>query len=244
MAFDSYYNALSVLGKRGLNTLYPNEFEIYIFALELVDASGKTVDYFLFPINPSGFSEDDNPLTSINKTAGGINIHKTDTFVPIAISLQGNFGRQLKFVSGNELISFSAALLNHPASTLRDRIAGNFQQQTFSKVLKTGYGCCKVLERMCDLSSQLDQDGNPYSLFFYNLALGNSYLVEVTHFRFSQDMSSNMIWNYALGMTAVGYANDVTNSSQQEYTALFSSRNVVQGTANRILGQIRQTLLQ
>ena len=58
---------------------------------------------------------------------------------------------------------------------------------------------------MCDKSVGLDDNGKPLRLYFYNMALGESYLVAIppSGVQYSQDVSKNMIWNYNLTMMAL-----------------------------------------
>ncbi len=243
---------LLTLGKTGLNALYPNEFELYIVGLELVDPAGKTVEFFIFPINPSSIEEVNTPLTNIKKTAGGITILSTNTFVPVNINLRGNFGRKLKFLMNQELINFAGVAFGEgninvetAAKTLKDKIVGNFKKGIFSRTLKTGYGCIKTLERICTLSNELDETTNkPYSLYFYNLALGNSYLVKYMNLTFNQDQSSNMIWNYNLQLTGILPVDQVKSVSQRGLTASMSSQNILQKAGNQALNSARALLKQ
>jgi hypothetical protein len=111
--------------------------------------------------------------------------------------LKGNFGRKFKFLVGS--VGVDAAAF----SFVNKKFQYNKNAGTFSNQLKTGYGCLKVLERMCAMSNALDDFGNPYRLYFYNMALGNHYLVKVINFTPDMSMDSNMIWKYSLNMKAV-----------------------------------------
>lgn len=54
-------------------------------------------------------------------------------------------------------------------------------------------------------SNGVDKDGLPFRLYFYNMALGESYLVVVppTGLVLNQSLQRNMIWEYSLTMTAI-----------------------------------------
>ena len=81
----------------------------------------------------------------------------------------------------------------------------SFNLGSFGFSIKTGYGVLKMLQSMVDKSSGVDDQGRPFKLFFYNMALGESYQVVVppNGIRYSQDVSKNMIWYYDLRFTIV-----------------------------------------
>ena len=58
---------LTSIGRAGLNALFPNDFEFYMVALELVDSESRTIEYFSFPILPSNIREQSTPITNIKK---------------------------------------------------------------------------------------------------------------------------------------------------------------------------------
>lgn len=230
------FKALSqTIGKRALNALFPNDVEIYIYALELVNGDGETEDYFIFPVNPSNNTEQVSPIKSIKKTAGGITVLKTNTFSPSNITLQGNFGRKFKFIAGSELVSFSSINFK---PTLND------VKPTFSKNIKTGYGCIKVLEGILKKSETLDKKGQPYALFMYNLALGNSYLCEVLDYNFYQNLEMNMIWNYNLTLKSLIRVEDIegVDKTQKSLTVALSANSAIQNTVNNIGNSIAKLI--
>lgn len=201
---QEYYDLLNTLGKSLMHYVFPNDFEVYICSLELTDSNDKTVEFFTFPVMPDQMEEAETPITNIVKTSGGITILETSSFIPTDIRLRGNFGKKLKIIIGNERIDAS--------SISYSTVGGNFinhsgdisvKNRVFSNVLKTGYGSIKVLESIVFKSRQIDRKGSPYNLYFYNPALGNSYLVKITDFRRRQDYSTNMIWNYDLAMKSI-----------------------------------------
>lgn len=218
------------LGKRALNALYPDDFEIYIFAFEITNGDGETEDYFVFPIAPSSVSEPSNPIQSITKTAGGITVLSTTTFAPTTITLRGDFGRKLKFLVGAELINFAAIGFKPSLAKLK---------KTFSKSFKTGYGCLKELERIVSKSNSLDDKGQPYALYFYNLALGNNYLVKVTDFSPDMNQDKNMIWNYSLTMKSLSRIEDIVKKDKRSLTASLSAASAIQGAVNNVGNAVR-----
>ena len=73
---DAFQGQLVSLGRQLLSTLYPNDFEHYLLAFELVDSQGTTIDYFAFPINPSEYNYTRNALTNVKKNSGRGNCAK------------------------------------------------------------------------------------------------------------------------------------------------------------------------
>jgi hypothetical protein len=84
----------------------------------------------------------------------------------------------------------------------------DLKPSTFSNNVKTGYGCMKILQAICDSSLEID-NGKPRRLYFHNPAFGESHLVKVISFNPNQNMQSNMIWNYTLQMKSITPAQNV-----------------------------------
>ena len=227
---DRFKNSQVSLGKRAFNALYPNDVELYVFALEVVNSNNETEDYFVFPINPSSLNEQNSPIQTIKKTAGGITVLSTTTFTPSDISIQGNFGRNFKFLLGKEFISFSA--LNF---TTKPNIT--FSQEFDAKV-KSGYGCIKLLEGIIKKSNTLDGNNKPYALFFYNLALGNSYLIKAINFSFYQNQETNLIWNYNFTIKSLLPIEDVIDKTQKSLTQTLSANAAIQDLVNNVSSHI------
>ena len=182
---QSGFEALSTAAKMTLNTLYPREFEFYMVTLELVNHDDTLVEYFTFPINPESISKSQPYLKQIDRTYGAVVVNKSGKFVPQDITLKGSFGRNFKFVSRDQVLDVSAIQWapNNPE---------------YSRDYKSGYGCFKIVQRICDSADILDEKGYARKLYFHNPALGESYLVEVINFTGSQSLSTNMIWDYDL----------------------------------------------
>lgn len=167
-----------------LNALYPDEFEFYMITLELVNDSDQTLEYFTFPINPSSIVKSQPYLKQIDRNYGIIVVNKSGKFVPQDLSIRGSFGRQFKYVSREQTFDIASI------QWLPDK-------NEFNHNYKSGYGCFKIVQKICDEADVLD-DGKARKLFLHNLALGESYLVEVIDFTGDQNEGSNMIWNYDL----------------------------------------------
>lgn len=236
LVIDRLKSLTGTIGKSAVNGLFPNDIELYVFALELV-AGGKTKSYFVFPVNPKDVKESKNQLINVKKTSGGVTTISTQTFVPTDISISGNFGRNFKFLVQDQLISFSAFNFKN--------IVADFTPQDFSTTIKSGYGCIKVLERIINKANTLDNDTQePHTLYLYNLALGNNYIVKPMNITFSQNQQDNMIWNYTLTLKSLGRIEDVTNNDQNSLSATLSANNIIQKTANVVSQTARQLLLR
>jgi len=180
-----------------LNLQFPREFESYLMAFELVNSDKEIVDYFLFPVLPSSFEENDNPLVNINKTIEGVSVLKNNTFNLKTINISGNFGVCFKFFLGR----------NKKIQNELDGTAFYFGTREFSKELKTGYGATKALEAIFETLTQKDRKGGSYRLYFYNLAFGNSYVVEVVNKSFRQQ--NPRIWDYNIQLRVLAPVNSI-----------------------------------
>lgn len=237
-------DAISNLGKAGVNALFPKDFEFYSIALELVDDLGRTVDYFSWPILPTDLQESVTELTNIRKTMTGVNVLKNPTFTPTQITISGNFGRTFKvIVSGQPLQFAGLSVANGFYNT--DPVNGLRTFPSFSSFAKTGYGCIKVLQAIKDKSKQLDQKNKkPYKLFLYNPILGNNYQVEFNSFRhFQNEKSSNMIPNYTMQLTSVASLDSLLSFGQNlKSTAKSLGFSVLQKSANSVARNLRSVI--
>lgn len=192
------FNAAATL----MSTLYPVDFEAYQISFELCNSEGKTLDYFSFPIMPSELSIKEDIPVKVENTFGGVNSISSNVFVPKDISLNGNFGRQFKILVRNQFVIPFA----HKVIQERDYGVGGQQRKELevSNMLKSGYGCVKVLQSIINRSVEVDSDsGECNKLYFYNMAYGESYLVKPISFRGYQNISNNGIWSYDLSLKAV-----------------------------------------
>lgn len=197
------------VGKKGLQALFPNDFEVYFSALELVDSEDNIVQYFAFPINPNNITENENAITNVKKTNAGITTINTSTFVPIQINISGNFGRRIKLVTRYD----EGSLPFFAGVNYSEEFTAKIGFAELSSFIKSGYGCIKVLDRIVKQSRQLDRNNNPHTLYFYNLSLGNAYIINADSLNLNQNMQSNMIWDYNLSMTAIAPLNQTRNTS-------------------------------
>jgi hypothetical protein len=112
----------------------------------------------------------------------------------------------------------------------------------FNTTIKTGYGCCKVLEGIFKKSSQLDGNGQPYALYFYNLAFGNSYMVKISSFDFHQNQENNMIWSYNASIKSLIPVEQINNIDQRSLTASLAASSIIQSDVNAVASRIGQFL--
>lgn len=197
-------------GKWLLHQQFPNDFEYYMCAFELLDSNLKTLAYFIFPIMPNSLNYNNIPLTKVTKTAGGVSVLKNKQFVPKSLTISGTFGRSFKVLIGNEYQDLISGF-----SEIKDDIfKGSFKTggkkilENFSDSVKTGYGCTKVLETILNESNQPDILGKNKYLIFYNLAFNQSFFVEYEDETYSMAQDTNMIWQYSIKLKAIAPSNN------------------------------------
>ena len=180
-----------------MNVKHPDEFELYVIALELIDSKRNTLKYFVFPVMPSTIDDTIQQVHNIKRTLGGITVLSSNTFVPTDVNLQGSFGRKLRVLVGGTLTDFVSAFKDNSGKLTRSSFKKG-TQEFFDNRVKTGYGSCKVLQEIIQDSNTLDDNGGVKTLIFHNLALGNSYIVKPINLKFMMSQETNMIWNYNL----------------------------------------------
>lgn len=215
MAVDYYTRELIQMGvsmgSQMMSCLFPNDFEWYMVALELVDSQENTIDYLTFPITPSAITKTEPVKTNIRRSMGGTTVLTSPTFTPQEINIKGNFGRNIKFLISAGVSPLGANLSTDSSKFNLYSIQGGkntvpmMKFPGFALGIKTGYGVIKILQAILSKSVGLDNFGQPMQLNFYNMALGESYRVVVppSGYQFSQDLSNNMIWNYNITLMAV-----------------------------------------
>lgn len=176
---------VSPAGEAILHSQMPDDFELYLIALQVVDDENNNIeDFMLFPVNPNSAMQIQKSFTNIKKSFNAVHVNENDSFVPMPINLTGNFGRKLRIiVTGNSSIP-----------------------------MKTGYGAIKYLKNLILLSKSSNANGKPLRTILYNLAFGEIYTVEINECRFSQSVEQSRIWNYDLNMTAVA-PGDIGNTN-------------------------------
>lgn len=254
-AIDKVNSVLSIgdsigidAARAALHQAFPNDHEYYMMALELVSHDDHTIDYFVFPVNPSTYTQMEPSATNVQKTMAGVSVTGNSSFIPINISIQGNFGRKFKILVGKDSSTKDLAVAHFSTTTgMFDRagfdpnLRGKFRKTIMNSRVKTGYGALKILESICN-KSQGDIDGKPNQLYMYNPAFNSNYLVKVINFKITQNQSSsNMIWGYDIQLTAVAPLEVIVGASALRKSLSGSmTRAVVQNSANKVLDAVRR----
>lgn len=208
------------LGLQTLSSIFPYDFEWYMVALELTDSEDNTIDYLAFPIQPDSITKSEPTRTNIKKSMSGVTVLSSDAFVPQDITIRGSFGRQFKLLlniktitKGSLAESYSTVSGVYSLQQTKGKTASiNFGN--FNVSAKNGYGLTKILQAIVNKSTGLDDKGKPFKLYFYNMALGESYLVAIppSGAQFTQDLSKNMVWSYSLTMKTLAPLDAVKKS--------------------------------
>jgi len=243
---NRFNERLGDLGSAAMHALFPNDFEYYLFALELVNSAGDSVEYFTFPVTPQSVEEVKREITNVRKSMGGVNVIKNPSFVPREINIIGDFGRVFKVVINSQRVEFSGLRFSTNNGFFKKPNPGQISRPTpvFSSFAKTGYGCVKIIEAIREKSKQLDEFNKPYGLYCYNPILGNNYQVEFVSMTHRQDKeSNNMIPRYNIQLIATAPLESLLSSRKNIASAI---RNLsfanIQKTANRLSSRIRRSI--
>lgn len=232
---------LAQKGRLALNLMYPNEFEVYMCAFELIDHSGATLKYFIFPVMPSNIEETHSEITNIKKTLAGVVVLSNNTFIPRDISLSGTFGRKFRTLIGENIIDLTSSFMVDNKLTIGSVASGI--KQMFSDRVKTGYGCYKVLEEMIDESKVIDEKG-ARRLLFYNPSIGNNYIVKPISLKASMSQESNMLWNYSLSLKAIAPLEALqTEKEKMDQRAMLSASGHIQSQLQNTINSLSSILL-
>lgn len=228
-------------GKALLHQQYPDEYEYYMFALELLDSNLKTKRYFIFPIMPNNMSYNDTPITKITKTAGGISVLKSNQFIPKTFTTSGTFGRSYKVLIGKTYQDLVSSFRDDSGFNVGSIFKGAIN--TFDDRIKTGYGCTKILEEMLGMSNQKDESGGAHFLVMYNLAFNHRFFVEYEDFTATQSLESNMIWNYSFRLKCIAPSDNFLKSTNSQKTSTqLVIDDQIQKSANKAYGSISNLL--
>ena len=238
-----YQSQVDQLGKSLLHAIYPNDFEVYMMALELTTADGDTIDYFAFPIMPESIQKTELKRTNIKKTSSGVTVLSSAAFTPEEIVIKGNFGRSFKIVLGREP-SPQGVAFSIPAGKLRLSEKRSIKTPDFSLGVKTGYGATKILQSIINKSNGVGYDGRPFRLYFYNMALGESYLVAVppTGLQLSMSQEKNMIWDYTLNLTTIAPLSLSFFDNNKTSLSRILSTSLIQSGLNKLGSNIAKTV--
>lgn len=236
-------------GRSILHTLFPNDFELYMMALELTTFEGDTIDFFTFPVMPSQISKSEIHRTNVKKGLRGITIINSDSSTPSEISIRGNFGRSFKFLfnqgGSNPGVIKAIRYANASGVGSVEDVNSNIIdiRPSFSPDLKTGFGCIKILQSIIS-KSQGHENGKSFRLHLYNLSLNESYLVTTTKnpLVINQDENSNMLWNYTLNLVILGDLSKIDFGSSVKSSFQLISSDVIQRTVNNTVSELTKYL--
>lgn len=230
---NGYRSLVKNLGRAAVSSFYPNDIEYYLCAFELVTSQG-TEGYFVFPIQPSSIQKNENTRTSVKQSLSGITVLRNSSFTPQELTIKGNFGRRFKILSNLDGVAFQ------PSSASK-RKGITFQTPEFSGSIKTGYGATKLLQKILSDANEVDNLGKPKKLYFYNLGLGESYLVVIPPqgITFSQAEDTNMIWQYQISMIILAPLGDVTNVDVKSSNSNIMSKGAVQNFLNTVAKEVK-----
>lgn len=233
--------SFSTVGKIGLNIAYPDEFELYLCALEVTDINYKTLQYFVFPVMPTNMDETQTFLSNVKKTLGGVVVISSQGFVPRDITLAGSFGRKFRTLLGGDYLDVISSF-----KTVDDKISINSVasgiKEIFDDRVKTGYGCIKILEEIINSTNIVDSKG-PRRLILHNPALGNSYLIKPQSLKLSQTQETNMMWSYALSMKAIASLEDIMDGKQlKDERIRLNATGYMQSKVDNVINSITKSL--
>lgn len=206
-----YKELLADLGSSLMSAIAPHDFEYYMVALELTDSDNRTIDYFTFPILPQSIQKTEPKRTNVKQSASGITVLTDTGFTPQQITLKGNFGKSFKLLinakdTDTACVAYSISGGRYDLIQSQSKTLGtNISALGFDASVKTGFGALNILRAIISKSNGIDDKGRPFKLIFYNMALGESYLVVVPQngLVIEQNMTSNGIWSYNLSLTIV-----------------------------------------
>ena len=221
------------VGKLLAHTLFPNEFEYYLISFELLDsgANYKVTDRLIFPVMPDRIDIGKVKATTIKKSFAGIVSYTNNSFEPINISLQGSFGKKMRLLIGNKR-----------TDEVKDNLGGKLKAlagSTFFPSVKSGYGTLKNLERIFEKATSNGTDGKPYIVNFYNLSFNQAFVVKFNSLNVSQSIEKNMIWDYAMQMTAIAPAEGTSVLGIASGALLAASMNVINNKIGNVVSDIR-----
>lgn len=229
------FNRLSTNMLRStLSTMYPNDFETYLMALELVDSEGNTVDSLSFPVMPNNIQKTEVTRLNVKKSAGSLVVLSSNSKAPSEITIKGDFGRSFKLMlqpnsEPNEGFAFRGMKLSTPQ---------------FEIGVKSGYGAFKILQSIIKRATDLDSSGNPFRLILYNMALGEIYIVvpSPTGVMLSQTQDRNMIWQYSILFTILGDIYDMNFLKKRNSSSQLLTASILQNSVNIVGSEIRSIL--
>jgi hypothetical protein len=217
-------------GRPALGAIFPNEFEVYMLTFALTDSDGAFVDYFSFPVMPSNMQKTETSAANVKRTLGGVVTQTSPSWVPQDLTISGDFGRNFKILVGRDIIQFKAF-----ASSINAMGEAGMSglKAPFNVKIKNGYGCTKVLQKLLQKSTKLDEFGYPYKLYIHNPVLGESHLVQYMDLSLTMDENSNnRMWRYNIRVKLLADANKLLSSTGWQGRLATIGMGVLQNSAN------------
>ena len=237
------------IGTQAMSAMFPNDFELYMVALELTDSDDNVIDYLAFPIMPDSIQKTEPTRTNVKKSLSGITALTNPSFSPQEINIKGSFGRNFKILlniaNPVQGAAFSTTAGKYDLFSISGR-STTLSFKGFDVGIKTGYGVIKILKAMASKSVGLGSNGKPLRLYFYNMALGESFLVIIppSGVQYSQDLSKNMIWNYNLTMIALAPLEAVSSKADAKTSILNTLvSSAVQTGVNELATKVSRAIL-
>ena len=234
---QKFMQLMGSIGRAALSTTFPSDFEYYSISFELTDYMDNTIDFLTFPIMPKSITKSENNRINVKKSASAVNVINSKSFTPHDITIKGNFGRSFVILvnvnTPNVLKTFKWSI---PAGVRDvydiDNSIVSTKSDTFNPVVKTGFGCTKILQSIINKSSGTDDKGSPFKLYFYNPALGEAYLVVPAPNSMTlmqNETQNNMMWEYTLNLIAIAPVLNNLTSLRHSATNILSSDIIGKG---------------
>lgn len=201
-ALSKFAQVSSVMSRPDMSMLYQRDFEVYMMALELADSDDNMIDYFAFPVMPDSIAKTENQIVNTKKTMNGVTVLTTNTNSIQSISIKGDFGRNFKILLNPKQPSVLGYAFSIDSGKYDQySIKSNALSMTFPLFfngITTGFGALNRMRAIISKSTGVDRQGNPFRLYFYNMAMGEAYLITTRPegITVSQNKDRNMIWGY------------------------------------------------
>lgn len=227
-------------GKVLLHAIFPNDFEYYLMAFELMDDK-NVIERFIFPVNPDSYSSSEDFLTDVKKTTYGVVTLTNNSFQPRRLSLNGTFGRKFRIMLGSrgssgELLMKLPDLENRMMQMSGMGMGGLIDATSFIPNIKTGYGALRLMEKIIQMS-KMARNGKPLKLIFYNMTYNEQWVVRVNTFAKNMSKDNNMVWEYSLEMDAVAPAAYGTAAGQALRVAKMATVGAINQQVNNTIGK-------
>lgn len=220
-AVSSFMEMANNLGRAALHVIMPDNVEHYLCTLELLNVEGEQQGFLSFSVMPENITESHTPIQTMTKTHSGIVTVFSDTFAPVDINISGQFGRKFRIVAKckDPIDINKKAFFGLNLGKVGNAVTGFLKDNGVA--VKTGYGLTKVLEHMLQYSNKTDEWGRPYFLVFRNYAFNTAYVVNVMGYTFTQNVATNMLWQYQMNLQAVADAKEFNLTKQAKNTFQF-----------------------